>query len=243
MCKIKKTGQSAMFFTKDYEVRYSDIDNFGNLKFSAVLELLQDVSIRHAQTVEACSMETLGSKKLAWLISAWNIRFEEAAMKPESVTVETCVYHFGMTKSKRQYRIKVNGRVIVSAVAEWFLFNFELGRPVKITDYITEYFPVCENEINLDTERIEKRECVEEESFRVLKKDIDTNVHLNNVRSFDYTCEVLDGGFRPKKITVSYKHSAYLGDKTKLYKYEDENEIVSCLKLEDKDIIVTKFTK
>ncbi len=232
-----------MFFSKSYEVKYSDMDSLGNLKLSAILEFLQDISIKHAETSKDCCMDALSKNNLAWLICQWNIRFEEEVPKPERVEVETCVYYFGMTKSKRQYRIKVNGRVIVSAVAEWFLFNFNLGKPVKIAEYINKYFPVCENEINLDTERIEKREMAEEESFRVLKKDIDTNVHLNNVRSFDYTCEALENSFRPKKITVSYKHSAYLGDKTKLYKYEDEKEIVSCLKTGDKDIIVTKFTK
>ncbi len=243
MQKNPKMESDAMFFSKSYEVKYSDMDSLGNLKLSAILEFLQDISIKHAETSKECCMESLSKNHLAWLICQWNIRLEEEVLKPRQVEVETCVYSFGMTKSKRQYRIKVNGRVIVSAVAEWFLFNFELGKPVKINDYITDYFPACENVINLDTERIERREATEEESFRVLKKDIDTNVHLNNVRSFDYTCEALDNGFRPKKVTVSYKHSAYLGDKTKLYKYEDEKEIVSCLKLEEKDIIVTKFTK
>ena len=231
-----------MFFTQSYEVKYSDLDSFGRLKLPSILEFLQDISIKHAETSKECCMDTLTGKHLAWLISQWNVRIDEECIKPERVDVETCVFSFGMTKSKRQYRIKVNGRVIVSAVAEWFLFNFELQRPVKIADYITDYFPAFENEINLDTEKIEKCELTEEESFRVLKKDIDTNVHLNNVRSFDYTCEALENGVRPKGFTISYKHSAYLGDKTKLYKYEDENKIISCLKAEDKEIVISKFT-
>ncbi len=232
-----------MLFSKSYEVKYSDLNSDGTLKLSSILEFLQDISIKHAQTKESCCMNTLSSKGLAWLISQWNIRIDAPSYKPERVEVETGVYSFGMTKSKRQYRIKVNEKVVVSAVAEWFLFNFELGRPVKISQYIEDYFPVVENVVNLDTERIEKKEVFEEESFRVLKKDIDTNVHLNNVRSFEYTCEALDEDFIPEKVTISYKNSAYLGDKTKLYKYEDENEIISCLKTGDKDIAVSSFKK
>ena len=232
-----------MFFKQSYEVKYSDLDADGNLKLSTVLELLQDISVRHADESEHNSAEYMKKKSLAWLVSQWNVKFVKKADRPKKVTAETCIFHHGMTKTKRQYKISADGELIAFAVGEWFLFNAERQRPVKIPPEMLADFEENENITGLDYERVVFEGGEKEEKFRVLKKDIDTNVHLNNVRSFEYTCEALDNGFYPERVVISYKHSAYLGDKTELYKYEDENEISACLKTGENDIVISRFFK
>ena len=75
-------------FEKNYELRYSDLDVNEEVKTSAVIDLLQDISINHANSV-GLDREKFMSLSIACLLSGWRIRFLKPLDSYETTTVKT----------------------------------------------------------------------------------------------------------------------------------------------------------
>ena len=206
-----------MLYEKKYEFRYGDLNKDGNIKVAAILDVLQDVSVAHSAHV-GNDMAFLYSKSLAWLFEGWRIRINEPLNSTE-IMVKTGIMKMHHFSSYRKYEVWQDGVCKINATASWFLVNTELMRPTLVPDEITNAFSSITEEDNglpfLKLRPMLKTEFVAQNP--VFKRDLDTNNHMNNVKSAEIALELLPDCAQIHEMQVTYRKSLQPEDVVKQY--------------------------
>jgi len=230
-------------FNKKYETRYGDYKDFETIKPSSLLDIVQDVSIRHSDSC-GYGIGKLKKMNLAWLIQGINIHIEEAVKTESKIDVNTGIKNFRGTTSERGCILSQNGKVVAKTVANWFLIDTKLMKPVRITEEIASSYGLE----SFDDEffKFRKPEILDAKfayTVKVSNKDIDTNKHLNNQKSAEMLTDALPFDFNFSDASILYKKSAYLGDMLDVCITEIENGYQVQLKANDEIYVVGSFTK
>lgn len=205
-------------FEKNYELRYSDTDFCGNVKKSAIIDLLQDISIIHSNSV-GLDKNKFAQGQLACLLSGWRICFKKPLVLYETVTVKTGIMKITGCEIYRRYEIWQNGQLKVAATGLWFTVNTETMRIARIgEDFFGAFGNDFEYDNNLPCKRLSP---VENAVFIgeaiVEKRDLDTNRHMNNVKSIDVFLSHMPDDFDFSEIQVKYRKELKAGDNFKIY--------------------------
>ena len=200
-------------YTTDYEIRYSDYKDFDTVKPTTALEVIQELAIRDSANCgyDVAKLQSMG---VAWLLKGFNAHFEKPISTNAPIEAFTAVKNTKASTSERGSILRQNGEIIVKSIANWFLFSAEKMRPCKIPEEMLEVYELYD--FNDDFFTYKKPESVPEltpEYFvRVSNKDIDTNRHINNLKSAELLMDALPFEFFFSDMSVVYKKQAYLGD-------------------------------
>lgn len=209
-------------YTLEGRVRYSECDSNSNLTLTALMNYLQDCSCFHTESV-GHGLAFLAEKHFAWFIASWQIEIDHLPRYCDEISVSTWCYGVKRTQAGRNFTIAAaDGSACVRADSQWFVFDTEARRPIRIPAgedvYLDENTPRLETPIV--GRRIELGEhAVEAAPIRVGIEHLDSNEHVNNARyvtmAFDAAAEVT-GMQRslsvPASISVQYRQMALLGD-------------------------------
>ena len=229
-------------FEKNYELRYSDMDENGKIKQSAVVDLLQDVSIIHSNSVGLDSKK-YAEFRIACLLAGWRIKFLEALVPYETVTVKTGIMRLTKFETCRKYEIWQKGECKVIATGLWFTVNTET---MKISGDTEKFFSVfeCVNEEDNNFPCMKLRP-LEDADFvgetTVEKGDLDTNNHMNNVKSVDVMLNRMPCGFEFSELQVKYRKELKVGEKIKIYTKVDNGGVHSQIHNENDEPCVLIF--
>ena len=219
-----------MLYEKEYEFRYSDLDKNGEIKVASVLDILQDISIAHSNAV-GLGLNVLYSKSLAWLLEGWRVKFSEPLNSSE-ITVKTGIMKMHHFSSYRKYEIWQDGILKVTGTASWFLVNTEAMRPVIVPEeMLSAYECVSEADNSLPFLKLRPKagpEFVSENP--VAKRDLDTNNHMNNVKSAEIALELLQDGKAVDELQVTYRKALQPEDSVKQCGCETEDGYYAELK-------------
>lgn len=196
------------------KVRYSEAGSNGRLTYASMLNYFQDSSTLHSESLGE-SGKSLFEKKMAWVLSFWQICIEDMPKLSEEVVVSTWPYD---TKGLLGYRNfcmeKPDGTRLAGANSIWALIDLETGRPMRIPKEVGDVYPdepmlkmdYCDRKIAIPTEYEEK------EPIRVHRFFIDTNQHMNNGKYVMVAEEYLPEHFHIREIRVEYKKAAVCND-------------------------------
>lgn len=198
------------------KVRYSEAGSNGKLAYASLLSYFQDSSTLHSESLGA-SGKSLSEEKLAWVLSFWQICIEDMPELSEDVVVSTWPYD---TRAKGLFGLRnfcmenSKGERIASANSIWVLIDIETGRPIRIPEEVSQYYP---DEPRLEMDYCDRKmvipaEYEEKEPLRVHKFFIDTNNHMNNCKYVMVAEEYLPEDFEISEIRVEYKKAAVLND-------------------------------
>lgn len=226
-------------FVKDYELRYSDIDREGNIKKSAVIDLLQDISIMHANRVGLDSKK-LKSVSVACLLASWHIKLLNPVDVDAKVTVKTGIMKITKCEAYRKYEMWQEGECKVIATAIWFTVNTEKMRIARVTEELfTAFESVSEEDNNLSCGKLRPKEDVEFIGKTVVeKRDLDTNNHMNNVKSVEVALNRMPEGFDFSELQVKYRKELKEGETIKIYGNIGEDELYYELRNDNDDLCV-----
>lgn len=200
-------------YSLDYEIRYNDYKDFDTVRPVTALEVIQDIAIRDSSEM-GYDLDTLKNMGVAWLLKGFNVHFEKPISTHAPLEAFTAIQRTKASTSERGSVIKQNGEVIVKSIANWFLFSAERMRPCKIPpemasvcelyDFEDEFFTYQKPASVLGLEP--------EYYVRVSNKDIDTNRHINNLKSAEILMDTLPFEYFFSDMAIIYKKQAYLGD-------------------------------
>lgn len=197
-------------FEFTYDTRYGDYKDFDTIKTAAILDIIQDVSIRDSHS-RGYGIHDMRDMNLAWLMQGIDVRFLKPVRTLDKIEVGTAVAKMRGVTSERGCVLKQNGEIVAKSVALWFLLDAEKGRPTRIPQQMLEVYDVCDFED--DFFKYEKPAVIEEAeklySIRVGARDIDTNGHLNNVKAAELLMEALPTGTEFNSLEMLYKKEAY----------------------------------
>lgn len=218
-------------FSEKRKIRYSHLGFDKSFKLSHVLEFVQDAAIAHFSEY-GFTLEKLRKTNSAWILSSTHLVIEKS-ITCEEIIIKTWPYDFSKVFSPRAFLIcdAQTDDVLVKGSSLWFFIDTESGRPKRIPEEIINCFTKEENNAVCDVSFIRHFPFVNTEqqytaSFSVLKRDLDSNMHMNNVKYIEYAEEILPDHFQVKELEIYYKSSLLPGEKFSLYKTTYDNEII-----------------
>ncbi len=228
-----------MIFEQNRQIHYSHLSKKKTVSRAEILRFFQDAAVAHTNE-SGYSLEKLYEMEKAWIMLSLHVRFEKDIPESTSVKIETWTYDFARVCGPRAYQVTdaVTGERFASASAMWTYIDTAKGRPCEIPEDMLAYFgdnkpsnvPYIRrapnfNPINHITD------------FKVLKRDLDTNGHMNNVKYMEYAEEAIPDGVTIKEVEIFYKNQVFYGDILSLYAEKDEEgAILTVIKNQDDKI-------
>ena len=225
-------------FTYEYQMRYRDFKDFESIKPAALLDVIQDVAIKHSQNC-GYGLYKLRDMNMAWLLQGINFEIKHLPDPRKPLLLKTAVRDMEGVISDRGTEIWQDGELCARSVAAWFLFDGNRKRPIRIPedmasayemhDFADEFFCFKKPPV-LEAEEIF--------TVRVGNGQIDTNRHLNNQKSAEILIDALPEDFSFNNMSILYKKAALLGETLSLCRAETANGYFMCLKNESGELCV-----
>ena len=210
-----------------------------NVKKSTVIDLLQDVSIEHSNSVglDRFKYETLG---IACLLAGWHIKYISSLVPFQSVTVKTGIMKISKCETYRKYEIWQNSECKVIATALWFTVNTQTMKICRNTEEIFSVFEcITEEDNNLSCDKLRPRENAEfMGSTTVEKRDLDSNNHMNNVKSVEVALNRIPEDYDFSEIQVKYRKELKVGETISVHCKKTEKGFYLEIRNADNDICV-----
>ncbi|MCD8132205.1 MAG: thioesterase [Lachnospiraceae bacterium] len=198
-------------------IRYSELHEDGLLAVPKIVDYFQDCSIFQSEIL-GVGIDYLAEKKIAWILSFWQIQILRRPGIGERVTVGTFPYEFKGFLGMRNFLMKDEaGRMLVQANSIWSLLDTERFRPVRPEKEMMAAYTLEER---LPMEYAARKLVMEEGGERLAPIQItpdfqDTNHHVNNARYVTIAMDALEmmGEYpQVKELRVEYKGQAHKGD-------------------------------
>jgi len=218
-------------YEKEFEVMLKDIDKNNKMRFSTYLNFMQEIGGLHSEEF-GYSLKDEPITHKAWIVIAWKLEIYRRPAWNEKVLVRSFIGKIDKLYHYRDYEILDNtGTIIAKGVAQWVMVD-TITKKIQIADAkLISEFPIVEDEsfdniIKKVNTRINVDEMKEVFEYKIQKRDVDTNNHMNNIVYLDLALECLDDEYidNISSIEIHYKTECKYGDKVTFMK-DNENKV------------------
>ncbi len=196
-----------------YETRYGDFKDFENIKVASLLDIIQDISIKASEDA-GYGIHALHDKGLAWLMAGITFKLLGKVDTRKPILAQTAIDKMGGVTSNRGCILSQDGQVVAKSIANWFLMNTAEGRLAKIPKEMLESYSA--HDFGDEFFTYKKPKFPEFKgvggTVKVCNRDIDTNLHLNNVKALEIILDGISADFEFNTLDIIYKRESYLGD-------------------------------
>lgn len=223
-------------FERDFIVEYVDIDSNNQMSDYGFFKHLQEIGCLHASHC-GYGLNDVEKTRVAWIILDWKLKVFSRPSWNAKIHIKTWPSQIDMVSCFRDYVVlDENGNKLAIATSRWILLNVDTHRISKITpDVIDAFSPILPSVFDTEIEKLKEPDSYESVfEYTILKRDIDTNHHLNNLNYIILAKEAIPENMNFSGVEVMYKHQCVLGD-TVLFKYHkiNENEHIVAVKSMD----------
>jgi len=180
------------YFEKQFELRYFEMNKFGEATSTTILTLLEETAADHCFTINH-SLYDLEKQNVGWVLLSGIITMDRYPGYKEKIIIRTWLSSYSNIKGIREniiYDEKLN--IIGKAKGLWVFFDIIKRRPIQIFESIKERWSFCNDEsINHDiTNKIKPIDsAIDMREFKANRYDMDTNQHVNNIRYLQWLIE------------------------------------------------------
>ena len=181
-------------FEKQFDLRYFEMNQFGEASPTTILTLLEEVAAEHCLSINQ-SLYDLFSQNIGWVLLSGFMQMERYPLYKENITIRTWISNYTSIKGYRENIIfDEKGDIIGRARGLWLFFDIKRKRPVRIFEAIKEKWN-CFPEECLTHDITKKIEAIEsgiyKKNFHVHRFDMDSNKHVNNLRYLQWLIETI----------------------------------------------------
>ncbi len=213
-------------FEKVYEFTYGDLNCDGDIRVSTILDCLQDISGLHS-TAYGVGTPKLKEHSMVWLLEGWRVRFDAPFDKDKTASAFTGIMEMTDFRSYRKYEMYQDGERKLTATGVWYAVDTEKMRIKRIPEIFADAFESVTEEDNslpyVSLRSAREKTCVGEKD--VEKRDLDTNHHLNNVKSVEIALDFLDDKFKVEEFSVKYRKEIRKGEHIRIYESKTETGV------------------
>ena len=187
---------------RDYNIHYYEVDIHKRAYITSIINYLGDMAMYQSEIL-GVGIDYLKENNMAWVLYKWDITMDCYPLLNETIKVQTSAYSFKKFYGYREHDIiDSKGNKIGHANSVWFLIDMNRRRPMRIREGMYEVYGIDEtNSTEIDIQNIPPiSEVHNEKSFQVRYSDIDTNMHVNNVKYVAWALETV-----PKDIVLNYE--------------------------------------
>lgn len=225
-------------YTKKFEISFSDINQNNELSNKGILRMMQEIAMLHSDSLGYGLNDTLKTG-FAWLLLNWKLKIFSRPIWKTTLTINTWSRSMNPLFAYRDIEIYDDKNNLVAiATSKWILFDINKQSICKITPEIKEIFPnldksVFKEKFNEKLKEPENSEFIMD--YKIQRRDIDTNRHVNNLNYLDYAYEALPqdvfSNMNFSNVEIMYKHEAKLGDTISVfYSHTEEDEYIITIK-------------
>ncbi len=168
---------------------------------------------------------------IAWIILNWKLNVFCRPKTNTPLIVNTWIRSENPLFFYRDFEVlDKNNTIIAKASSKWVLFDINKNGIIKIPKEVKEKYKYIDNYAFKEKWSEKLNEPQNSEfimNYKVQRRDIDTNHHVNNLYYLDYAYEALPEEIyktcKFSNIEIMYKHEAKLGNTLSLFLAKDEN--------------------
>lgn len=203
--------ENPLIYTKELELDSTQVDAFGRLRTSALLEITQEVSGEHAH-LQGAGREELAVHGLFWAIARQTLRIHRLPCLGERITITTWPGPASRTAFPRYVRgTTAQGAVLFEAVTLWlFMHRDTRAMVLPAASGIQVPGQLLGIELPLPT-GIAPREYQMQELRRVRFTELDCNGHLSNTKYANWMDDLLPGSYH-RDHALERLHICYLNE-------------------------------
>lgn len=180
------------YFDKQFELRYFEMNKFGEASSTTILTLLEETAADHCFSINH-SLYDLMKQNIGWVLLSGAMEMDRYPTYKEKIIIRTWLSSYTAVRGIRENIIyNEQGQILGRAKGLWVFFDIKRRRPIKILDSIKEKWSQSDEEcINHDITRkidaIDSSRHIKE--FTVNRLDIDSYGHVNNIRYLQWLME------------------------------------------------------
>jgi acyl-ACP thioesterase len=180
-------------FEKQFQLRYSDMNKYGEASPVTILALLEEAASEHCSHI-GYGLDYLYSQNIGWVLLAACIEMNRYPVFRERITIRTWMSQYTTTRGYRENIIyDEEGKIIGSGRCLWLFYDIKRKRPVKIFDEIktkwSAYKP--ESDYDIDGKINAPGTFARQKQLHVCNYDMDMNNHVNNLRYLQWLLETV----------------------------------------------------
>jgi len=190
------------FFEKEIELRYFEMNKFGEASPTTILTLLEETAADHCYSI-GHSLYDLEEKNIGWVLISGIIQMDRYPTYKEKIKIRTWLSSYTAIKGIRENIIyDAKGRIIGRAKGVWIFFDIQRRRPIQILEDIKEKWSQYEelstnHDISKKIETSDSLQLIKE--FIINRYDVDSYQHVNNIRYLQWLIESI-----PEEIIDNY---------------------------------------
>lgn len=232
-------------FTYNYKIKYSDIGTDKKITLKALVDTLQQAAILHSDSA-GYGVNDIPNTHLAWLLLNWKVEIKSYPILNDTITIKTWPRIFDKLYSYRDFEVyDKNNNIIAIASSKWFAVDTYTKKIRKLTSEITNAYGGITEKNVFETTFSEKITIPEELklnfNYKIQRRDLDTNKHVNNLHYIDYALETLPedifNNTTFNKLEILYKKEIKYNEKINCYYSFEDNKHIITIKNSDNSII------
>lgn len=236
-------------YSKKVTLKYSDIGIANKLNLKSLIKYLQDAAGEHSD-LAGYGISNIEKTHLAWLVLNWKVKMISHPHYNEEITIKTWARRLEKVYSYRDFEIlDSNNNLFAIASSKWLLVDSNTKKIKHITEDIVNSYGLNNKavfNVNLD----EKPKVPENNSlnftYKVQRRDIDTNHHVNNLFYIDFALETIPENIylsnEFNNIEIFYKKEIKYGEIINCYYSFEDNKHIVTIKSEDNSILHSIIT-
>jgi acyl-ACP thioesterase len=207
------------YFEKQFELRYFEMNKFGEASPTHILTLLEETAADHCYAIDH-SLYELEKQNIGWILLSGIMEMDRYPVYKEKITIRTWLSRYSAIRGYRENILFDEKRNIIGrSRGLWIFLDIKKRKPVRIFDDIKERWS-CRNEECIDhdiTQKIEStNSSVPSREFKANWFDVDMYNHVNNIKYLQWLLEstpveIIDN-FYLKSIDGRFISEAKYGD-------------------------------
>ncbi len=190
------------YFEKKFELRYFEMNNFGEASPTTILALLEETAADHCYSIDY-SLYDLQKQNIGWVLLSGVIRMDRYPIYKEKIIIRTWLSTYSSIRGFRENLLfDENRNIIGRSRGLWLFFDTKRRRPIQILDKILERWSF-DNKVSIDHDITKKIEPIDSstniKTFNVSRYDVDSYDHVNNIRYLYWLMESM-----PEEIANNY---------------------------------------
>jgi len=210
-------------YKKNFTITNNQLDKNDHLTLGAILDLIQEVSGNHADTL-SCGYDDLIKRNLIWVVVRHHIEFKRHLHVGKFVELETYPLNQRFVEYPREVKMYDNGELFLVANTTWVVLNLEkfnfiseelYDKSIARESYFDKRFGKLQKKNKADLKFVE--------TVDVKYSMLDHNGHMNNTRYLTWFLDIFEEPRDPKNFQIEYLKQSFLHEKVDLYVSDEEN--------------------
>ena len=176
-------------FEKQFELRYFEMNKFGEATAATILTLLEETASEHCSSINQ-GLFSLFNENIGWVLVSGTLEMYRYPKHREKITIKTWLSQYSTIKGFRE-NIILDGsqKVIGKARGLWLFFDVVKRRPAAIYNTFINQWGINNEQAlhnNLNTKIAVLDNVLAIDEFTIRKYDTDMYGHVNNIKYLNW---------------------------------------------------------